>query len=161
MILARIEESAKHKLTSVVRKEEKGRIVGVKGRIVAVDWALGKKEFEKAEEEAQNRGGKNGQGKTIERELADDLAEHETDTEPVVYAEVKSEGEDDTSSISDIAANPEDFAPPSDLGSDEDDDAEDKALEKETGTTLFVRNIQFEATENEMFTLYGFFPAAA
>lgn len=47
----RIEESANHKLSSVVRKEQKGRIVGVKGRIVAVDKALSKEEYDKLEAE--------------------------------------------------------------------------------------------------------------
>lgn len=45
----RIEESANHKLSSIVRKEEKGRIVGVKGRIMAVDKALSKDVYDKAE----------------------------------------------------------------------------------------------------------------
>ena len=45
----RIAEAANHKLSSVVRKEEKGRIVGVKGRIVAVDNALSKEAYDKLE----------------------------------------------------------------------------------------------------------------
>lgn len=45
----RVEESANHKLSSIVRKEQKGRIVGVKGRIVAVDKALSKEDYDKIE----------------------------------------------------------------------------------------------------------------
>lgn len=44
-----MEESANHKLSSIVRKEQKGRIVGVKGRIVAVDKALSKEDYDKIE----------------------------------------------------------------------------------------------------------------
>lgn len=51
----RIEESANHKLSSIIRKEEKGRIVGVRGRIVAVDKALDKKDYEKLEAEAEDK----------------------------------------------------------------------------------------------------------
>lgn len=47
----RIEESANHKLSSTVRKEQKGRIVGVRGRIMAVDKALSKEAYDKLEAE--------------------------------------------------------------------------------------------------------------
>lgn len=47
----RIEESANHKLSSVVRKEQKGRIVGVRGRVMAVDKALSKEVYDKLEAE--------------------------------------------------------------------------------------------------------------
>lgn len=47
----RIEESANHKLSSTVRKEQKGRIVGVRGRVMAVDKALSKEVYDKLEAE--------------------------------------------------------------------------------------------------------------
>ena len=46
-----------------------------------------------------------------------------------------------------------------DMNVDEEDDkpAKPQLPPPETGTTLFVRNVPFEATEDELRTVYGFF----
>lgn len=160
MVQDRIEESAKPMLTSKKRKIEKGKIVGVKGRIVAVDWALGKKEYESMEKGEmvvdQPKDGNeedDAEDSTDEEEESDD--EDDSDLDPVAINEEEDdddmspvpEGEDDEDIDEDALEAPE-------VTSDEeDDDDDDEASKPVEGTTLFVRNIQFEATEDELYNL--------
>lgn len=150
----RIEEAAKHELTSVKRKKEKGRIVGLRGRVVAVDWALSKQEYQKLEEDADN-----ADGAEMDKEDAEDEDEDEdSDMDPVPYkSDDDEEGSEDEDEDADLSPVEDDLEAPADA-EDDDEDAHPAAAPKpEQGTTLFIRNIQFEATEDELFTLFKAF----
>jgi nucleolar protein 4 len=148
----RIEEAAKHELTSVKRKKEKGRIVGLKGRVVAVDWALAKAEYQKMEA---------GEEAVAADEIkADKEEEEDSDMVPVPYKSDSDDDEDESGDEDeeedDMSPVPEDLAAPSDI-EDESEEAKPAEHKPDQGTTLFVRNIQFEATEDELYNLFKAF----
>lgn len=161
MLGDRIEEAAKHELTSVKRKKAKGKIVGVKGRVCAVDWALEKKEYMKLE---MGDGQPQADGMDVEQmQNPEDHDSDDSDMDPIALQD----GEED----SDMSPEPEDddgddldeaeLAPPSDVEEDAEEDDEQQSLGQtgqgeEQGSTLFVRNIQFEATEDELYNLCVF-----
>lgn len=111
-------------------------------RVIAVDWALSKDKWEEAK------------AKLISEVAADDATSDDDDAE----ASSDSGGEDDSHiGLHDNS----DGSSGSDIDSDDDemDVDEESQLAKpqlpppETGTTLFVRNVPFEATEDELRTL--------
>ncbi|VDC00543.1 unnamed protein product [Peniophora sp. CBMAI 1063] len=113
------------------KEEDKG------ARTIAVDWALSKDKWE--EEKSK-----------MEVDGAEDASEEESEDE---------EGSDGDESNSHVGLNED-----SDVDmSDDDDRSDDEAPTKpalpapEAGTTLFVRNIPFEATEDELRTLFRVF----
>lgn len=130
-------------------REKLGGGGGEKGRVVAVDWALSKEEWQKAQE--AEAGGEVAEGAASEGE-DDDESEGSED-----------ESEEDEDEDSDMSPVPEDLEQDSDMspepvGADErdqeDDEEEEKgAQEDERGSTLFVRNMSFEATEAELYDL--------
>lgn len=153
IIQQRIDEAANHKLSSTVRKEQKGRIVGVRGRPMAVDWAINKKEFQKLENgdlgEAENseksKNSKHNEPKSYDSDTSDDVgSEGEMDKDE----DMASEGTD----YSEKGSEDEDIAT-DELESPDEDDQEHDETAPDQGVTLFVRNIQFEATEDELFAL--------
>ncbi|KAI0316392.1 hypothetical protein OF83DRAFT_1164375 [Amylostereum chailletii] len=107
-------------------------------RVIAVDWALSKDKWE------------------VEKQRMVD-AEEEEDT-----SESQSSDEEDESSALGLHEGDEDD---SDEHSEDDDDDRSDIEERtkpqlpppETGTTLFIRNIPFEATEDELRTLFRSF----
>lgn len=156
----RVREAGEHEKASMVKKLEKGKIYNIKkekGRLVAVDWALGKDEFQKIEKSNAEKGAAaekmqvdEEKDSDDEKEDSDEEEEDDDDDMPVAI--------DDDQDASDEDLDPEALAPPSDaeesMESDMDDDDDDGPAKKEDiGTTVFVRNIMFEATENELFTL--------
>jgi nucleolar protein 4 len=125
------------------REEKEGR-----GRMVAVDWALSKDEWKKVETgEAQAEGMANGHDDEDE-EMADDDEEDDEDEDEDEDDEEEEDEDDDDSDLS-----------PIEVGAAGDLSDEDEASDQETrqdqpqGTTLFVRNVQFEATEDELYQL--------
>lgn len=169
----RVEESANHKLSSIVRKEQKGRIVGVKGRIVAVDKALSKEDYDKVEaagaetpasvEKVKLRSFSNSSvvvlmlcidlpvhqvAQAEHAEVGGDSDSDDSDASEDDNDEDEDEDEDEDADLSPVELD--DLELPSDVEKDEEEEVEKK---EDQGTTLFVRNVQFEATEDELFTL--------
>lgn len=125
---------------------------GDKGRVVAVDWALSQEEWKKVQE-----GEKDGE----------EASGSDADEESGSGSEDDSE-EDDEDEDSDMSPVPEDLEEDSDMSPEpvgaaerrkaehkddglSDEGEEDKPQQK--GTTLFVRNMSFEATEPELYDL--------
>lgn len=134
-------KEGKKKEVRLKRKQEKGETGGgggEKGRVVAVDWALGKDEYKKlaVDEEKVVSGSEPGS----------DESGSESDSED-------EDEEDEDSDTSPVPVGAEDA---DEHHSDDDDDEldeEPKGPEPPKGTTLFVRNIVFEATEAEVYDL--------
>ncbi|KAG9085736.1 RNA recognition motif-containing protein [Ceratobasidium sp. UAMH 11750] len=113
------------------------------GRVVAVDWALSKSKWEEAvsqrrDEEAMevdDEGGEQSDG-------SDDEGEEE------------GEGEDEDEEASSVGDESEEES-----NSEEDEEAHERPQLPNTdvGTTLFVRNVPFEATEDDLRTLFRAF----
>lgn len=106
-------------------------------RIIAVDWALSKDKWEEAKAKLQD----------------DAVAEGSEAGDEDSHIGVHDDSDDDSASDSDDDGEDEE------MNIDEEDDkpAKPQLPPPETGTTLFVRNIPFEATEDELRTVYGFF----
>ncbi|GAA5985623.1 hypothetical protein JCM5350_004113 [Sporobolomyces pararoseus] len=121
---------------------------GEKGRLVAVDWALGKEDWKKAQEEDAEKEEKvDGESGSEEGSSEDDDSEEE-DSE---------EEEDEDSDMSPVpeGAEDSDMSPePEAHPDDEDDELEEEPKPTNEGTTLFVRNISFETTEAELYDLF-------
>ncbi|GAA5916402.1 hypothetical protein JCM5296_005648 [Sporobolomyces johnsonii] len=128
-------------------KEQSGGGGGEKGRVVAVDWALGKEDWKKAQE-----------GEGAGAEGAEDDAE--SGSEESGSEEESSDEEDEDEEDSDMSPVPEgaedsDMSPePEQHPDDDDDDLEEEPKAPQEGTTLFVRNISFETTEAELYDLF-------
>ena len=118
-------------------------------RVIAVDWALSKQKW--TEEKAKTEGG----------DVDEDVHMEDADA---ASAEDSEDGSEDSDEDGDLGVHKG-----GDRSSDRDDsdneingdDAEDKPVKPqlpppETGTTLFLRNVPFTATEDELRTLYVF-----
>ncbi|KAK4701504.1 nucleolar protein 4, partial [Phenoliferia sp. Uapishka_3] len=139
----------KSEVRAQAKKDEKENAGGggEKGRIVAVDWALGKDDYKKAqadEAKAAAEGESGSEGSEEEDEDSEEESEEEeedddSDLEPIAYKSEESEDEHHAD--------------------DDDDklDEEPEAPEPPKGTTLFVRNMSFEATEAELYDLFKAF----
>ena len=112
---------------------------GEKGRLMIVDWALGKKEYDQNAAAAA--------APTAEEEGAAATSGEEEDDE-----ESSDEGEE--SELEDEDSDDED--PVEDDEQDESDDG-DRDVSEQQGTTLFVRNVPFETTEQELYNLFKAF----
>lgn len=137
------------------KKAEKAQFQGgggEKGRVVAVDWALSKEEWEKAQEEAKAAASASGSdsGSDSDSEEDSDEEDEDSDMTPVPEGD-ESEEEDDDSDTDPIPVGLDND------GQNEEKDSEDEESEdekpKQEGTTLFVRNMSFEATEAELYDL--------
>lgn len=127
------------------QEQEKSDLFGE--RMIAVDWALSKDKWEEAKAKMQDEAG----------EEADSDAEESS-------SEVSSDDDDD----SHIGVHQEGSDSEGSDGSDEDsddmdvdEDGDQKPIKPQlpdvdVGTTLFVRNVPFEATEDELRTTYAF-----
>ncbi|KAI0691425.1 hypothetical protein BC835DRAFT_1407246 [Cytidiella melzeri] len=113
-------------------------------RIIAVDWALSKDKWEEAKAKLQ----------TEQKADAEEDGEAEADS---------SEDEDEDSHIGVHDGSGDSSGSDSDHDEDSDDMDEEGKVGKpqlpqtDTGTTLFVRNIPFEATEDELRTIFRAF----
>ncbi|SGY69449.1 BQ5605_C004g03016 [Microbotryum silenes-dioicae] len=116
---------------------------GEKGRLVAVDWALSKDDWKKAQEAEVDEAEAGSDEDTEEHSDSDDDDSQEeedddSDLSPVEEDESDDEDEGEELELSD---------------GDSDVDEEPQSTELEKGTTLFVRNMSFEATEPELYDL--------
>lgn len=109
-------------------------------RVIAVDWALSKEKWEVEKKRIEDEGEGEAEGSSSEESEDDEddeglgVHEHEAGSSD----ESDSEDEDDEGR------------------SDEEERTKPQLPPPETGTTLFVRNVPFEATEDELRTLYVF-----
>lgn len=120
---------------------ENGGGGGERGRVVAVDWALGKDEYKRAqvEEKAEEA------GSDVNSDLSGPEEEEDSDEE---------KEEDDDSDMTPIPEGAdEEMSEHHDDDDDDELDEEPKGPEPPKGTTLFVRNMSFEATESELYDL--------
>ncbi|KAK4049390.1 RNA recognition motif-containing protein [Microbotryomycetes sp. JL201] len=136
-------EGKKKDVREKKKAESKNSQTNERGRLVAVDWALGKDEWEKAQQE--------------DGALADDKPdqdqEDEDDTEESSDDSDEEESEEDSDSdLEPVALGAESEEEKSQ--DDEDEDEEHDAKDDTKGTTLFVRNLSFEATEAEAYDLF-------
>ncbi|PIL27482.1 hypothetical protein GSI_10632 [Ganoderma sinense ZZ0214-1] len=134
-------------------------------RTIAVDWALSKDkwEAEKAKlEEAQAQEG----GEDVEMDEEDGQSSNSEDDEDRSGSEENDDEEqlgvhDDDSEASGSDSDSSDSNPGEDDEDDEDDEDEKRAKPTlpapEVGTTIFIRNVPFEATEDELRTLFRAF----
>jgi nucleolar protein 4 len=107
-------------------------------RIIAVDWALSKEKWKEEKAKIEEEEVDSASGSSDESSSEDD-----SDDDDKLGVHSGSEGEDDS-----------DSQPGTD---DDDSDGEERVKPQlpppEKGTTLFIRNIPFEATEEELRTL--------
>ncbi|KAG9123801.1 RNA recognition motif-containing protein [Ceratobasidium sp. 392] len=151
------EEIAREKAAKRLRKmkgeeesdeeEEEGEEAneGVKekeGRVVAVDWALSKSKWEEAvlqrqDDETMEVDGEEDGGQSDEEQSDQEVDEDASSEEEGSEADGSDEDEDE----------------------DEDEDVHERPQLPNTdvGTTLFVRNVPFEATEDDLRTLFRAF----
>ncbi|KAI0071311.1 RNA-binding domain-containing protein [Panus rudis PR-1116 ss-1] len=154
-------EEAKMKEAMRKRKEREAKAKADKNeaqhsgeRIIAVDWALSKDKWEEAKAKIQEQlaeaGSEEGSGSESESEAGSESDDGSDSHIGVHDGESDDEGSDD-----------EDDEDEDDM--DVDDDDEDQQPGKpqlpppETGTTLFVRNVPFEATDDELRTVFRAF----
>ena len=123
-------------------------------RTIAVDWALSKDkwEAEKAKLEAEAESGDEGEGSSEGDESEEDEGEEDGE----------SGSEDEQLGVHEGDSDDEGGSDESDSQPEDDDEDEDEDEEKpvkptlpapEVGTTVFVRNVPFEATDDELRTL--------
>lgn len=125
---------------------------GDKGRLVAVDWALGKEDWKKAQEgDPENADkaetGSGSEDDSSEGEDSEDDSEEESDEEDDSDMSPVPEGGEDSDMSPEPEAHPD----------DDDDELEEEPKPTNEGTTLFVRNISFETTEAELYDLCALF----
>ncbi|KAF9290447.1 RNA recognition motif-containing protein [Linnemannia elongata] len=147
------------------------------GRTIAVDWALAKDRFEEAEAKAQDDAPAGEEDQDVEMEDAsaeneDDEEENDEDDEEDEEGEEGSDDEDEELDLDHLQGSDDEEAEDSDeeMDAEEEDAAAlaaldlEEAKEKEQtkmvlpdpseGTTLFIRNLDFEATKDDLFELF-------
>lgn len=134
------------------KKDEKegGGGGGEKGRVVAVDWAVGKDEFKRSQIDGESK-----------VETAASGSEEETDEDDEDDDDDEEKDDDsDMSPVPEGADDEEEEQVEERHADDDDDELEEEPVgpEPPKGTTLFVRNMSFEATESELYDLYGTLP---
>lgn len=125
-------------------------------RVIAVDWALSKDKWEKEKaklEEQQEEDVEMAANEKSEAEDAEGHAESDADSEDNNDADTSSDAGDESDADSD--AESEDALEASDAESETP--VKPTLPPPETGTTVFIRNVPFEATEDELRTLYVMF----
>ncbi|SCV72435.1 BQ2448_3972 [Microbotryum intermedium] len=124
--------------------KENGGGGGEKGRLVAVDWALSKDDWKKAQE-AEVEDAEAG---------SDEKSEGDSDSDDVDDSEEEDGDDSDLSPVEEGESEDEDEGEELELSDgDSDMDEEPQSAEPTKGTTLFVRNMSFEATEPELYDL--------
>ncbi|KAG0150287.1 hypothetical protein CROQUDRAFT_652459 [Cronartium quercuum f. sp. fusiforme G11] len=107
------------------------------GRVVAVDWALGKKQYLEAEA----------------KEAKEDESEGEKESDN------EDEDDDDDDDEDDDGDDEDEDEEGSDLGTSDNSSqgSNDEPCASPEGVSLFIRNLSFEATEDELYTLFRAF----
>lgn len=107
-----------------------GKQVG--GRPIAVDWALSKERWE-------------GEKGRIEEETKDNVTDTDSDSDEASDGDGMGVHEDDASSITGS-----DGGSVNEGGSDRGEPVKPQLPQIDTGTTIFIRNVPYEATEDEL-----------
>ncbi|GAA97629.1 uncharacterized protein L969DRAFT_94770 [Mixia osmundae IAM 14324] len=128
-------------ITSAGQVEEADR-----GRVMAVDWALGKRDWEAAE-----AGRLQADPKTHEEQEQDEEMAEDRSNEPDEASETDDADEGESESESESEEEIEDLM---DSDEKEDDEGPKQRSSSTDAATLFVRNIQFEATEDELYQVF-------
>lgn len=151
-------QGKKKKGKKSAEKETEGEVVDespeVEGRVVAVDWALSKERWEKTIDEAADEGsssGEEGEKEDTESGASDEDGEEDDEDEDAEAEQTLGVNDEESGSDNSGSENSD---------SEEDDDesmAEPATSSKppppEEGTTLFIRNVPFEATDEDLGTL--------
>ncbi|KZO97711.1 hypothetical protein CALVIDRAFT_512877 [Calocera viscosa TUFC12733] len=151
-------EKAVEGVNGRVLGEGKGR----EGRKVAVDWAVSKERWEKVEvAEEVVADGADGAEEKEDEEMADAEAEAEEEEDESADEDVDQgagvhEEDDEDEDDEDEEDNDDEDA---EEGEEDEDEPKARPLLPQTdvGTTLFVRNIPFEATEDDLRTTFRAF----
>ncbi|WAQ84392.1 hypothetical protein PtA15_4A845 [Puccinia triticina] len=140
-----IQKETDNEKKSAKRKREKANDSAERGRVIAVDWVLSKQKYEEAEGAGDNKNSDDQESNDDDED--DEDQEDDEDDEDDPSGSEDEDGEDESGSdISDVQ-----------IGSSEDEanhPGDNFKAKKEQGTTLFVRNLSFEATEQELHTLF-------
>lgn len=112
-------------------------------RVIAVDWALSKDKWEEAKAKLQSEDAKGAESES-ESESEGSGDEDEEGSHIGVH-----DGEDDSS---DSVGGSDDDSDEMDLDGEETKPGKPELPQTDTGTTLFVRNVPFEATEDDLRT---------
>ncbi len=149
---------AKGKQGRLAKKGEVGD-----GRPVAVDWAMSKEKFEgakktEAAEESDESGSDSDSDSDSSSSGSDSSDSDEEESEEDVAqvdADVDMEGSDSGSDDSEEGSDDEDEDEDEEMDEDEDEEAptKPKLPDTDVGSTLFLRNVPYEATEQEVGTL--------
>jgi nucleolar protein 4 len=110
-------------------------------RVIAVDWALSKDKWEEAKAKLQSEEPKNMD------EAGEGLSDVESDNEDADHSHIGVHDSDDSSDSDNSGSEDSDNM---DLDENETKPAKPQLPQTDTGTTLFVRNVPFEATEDEL-----------
>lgn len=152
------------------------------GRPVAVDWALSKDKWDKTKEEkpkeeeekddggnitdssASSSGSDSDSSDSSDSDSDDSDDEEESGEEDVSMADAETAeaAESDTPSDADSDADSDVDSDDDDAASGSDDDEEDRPVKPslpstDVGSTVFIRNLPFEATESELGELFRTF----
>ncbi|QRW07102.1 RNA recognition motif protein [Ceratobasidium sp. AG-Ba] len=114
------------------------------GRVVAVDWALSKNKWEETVAQRQDED-------TMDVDEAGDGEKEDEDDEEEENEDDEDEDDDEDSFVQENSE--------AENGSSDEEETHERPLLPNTdvGTTLFVRNVPFEATEDELRTLFRTF----
>ncbi|GMK57198.1 hypothetical protein CspeluHIS016_0400320 [Cutaneotrichosporon spelunceum] len=151
---------AKGKQGRLAKKGEVGD-----GRPVAVDWAMSKEKFEgakKKEVEAEEESGAESDSSSDSSESGSEDSDSDDEDEEDAAQVDADIGMEDASS--DAGSDDSDDSDDSDEDEDEDDEMEDDEQEEapklpdtDVGATVFLRNVPYEATQQEVGTLFRSF----
>ena len=120
--------------TKSARRKDKVAKQAAEGRVVAVDWALSRDEF-KAMTAPTVEAAADEEPEEEDEEDDEDLSGEELSDDDLSPIELDEEDEED------------------ELDSDDEDGPKPSLSKEAVGVTLFVRNVQFEATEDELYKL--------
>lgn len=128
---------------------------GSKERVIAVDWALSK---EKWEEEKAKLGDGEGPDEDVEMGEGSEDGNSDEDARDGSNADDSEEDEqlglhEDDASDDEDGSSAEDDDEAYERDSDDDAPVKPQLPQTDTGTTIFIRNIPFAATEDELRTL--------
>ncbi|KAA1066606.1 RNA recognition motif-containing protein [Puccinia graminis f. sp. tritici] len=146
-----IQKETDNEKKSAKRKREKGNDSVERGRVIAVDWVLSKQKYEEAEGAGDEKTSDDQESNDDDDEEDEDEEDEEDDEEDDDESGSENDDGDDESALDGS------YDSDAQIGSsEEEEDATDGKFKakKEQGTTLFVRNLSFEATEQELHTLF-------
>lgn len=155
--LERVREGGDNRKKSEIRKDATTTSVAdkAKARVVAVDWALAKDRWDAANAKEEVKEEAEVESESEVEEVLDEFGRAEGEASDGYLSEELSDS--DESMFGDADDDAEESSDEEDLSDEEDEkpDVSDKKRGKASteGMTLFVRNIQFEATEDELYAM--------